>query len=128
MLVLFFVLFLGLEIKHYLADYFLQPYWMLAGKGDVRKAGGYLHAGVHVLLSAIVLLFAGTPWPWLLAFCLAEFVVHYLLDYWKIQYSRDAHVDTHPSQFWALHGLDQMLHQLTYAAMIYGVFVVKGAA
>ena len=39
MTALFFALLIGLEIKHYVADYFLQPGWILGGKGDFRKPG-----------------------------------------------------------------------------------------
>jgi hypothetical protein len=127
MLVLFFILFIGLELKHYIADYFLQPAWILIGKGDLRHPGGYAHAGIHAAMSAVVLLVAGTPLPILAALVVAEFVVHYALDYAKIQYSKGVHVDTRPSRFWALHGIDQLTHQLTYAAMIYVVLVSKGA-
>ena len=126
MLALFFILFIGLELKHYIADYFMQPAWMLVGKGNFRHPGGYAHAGVHAALSAVVLLIAGTPLPVLAGLVFAEWVVHYLLDYSKIQYSRGVHVDSSPSRFWALHGFDQITHQLTYAAMIYVVFWSKG--
>ncbi|MBK8084495.1 MAG: DUF3307 domain-containing protein [Devosia sp.] len=128
MVELFFLLFLGLELKHYIADYFMQPGWMLAGKGDYRKIGGYAHAGVHAGLSLIVLLLAGTPVVALVALAIGEFAVHYLLDYSKIHYSRGVHVDTQPRRFWSLHGLDQITHQLTYAAMIYAVLLAKGLA
>ena len=57
-----------------------------------------------------------------------EFVVHYILDFAKIHYSMGVHVDTQPRRFWALHGIDQLTHQLTYAAMIYAVLRVKGLA
>lgn len=127
MLELFFTLFIGLEIKHYIADYFLQPGWMLVGKGDFRHPGGYAHAGVHAGLSAVVLLIAGTPLPVLLGLVVAEYVVHYVLDYSKIHYSKGVHVDGNPRRFWALHGVDQLTHQLTYAAMIYAVLIAKGA-
>ena len=126
MLVLFFILFIGFEIKHYIADYFLQPAWMLVGKGDFRHPGGYAHAGIHAGLSAIVLLVAGTPLPVLAALVVAEWVIHYALDYSKIHYSRGVHVDNNPRRFWALHGVDQLTHQLTYAAMIYAVLLAKG--
>ena len=126
MLLLFFILFIGLEIKHYVADYFLQPAWMLGGKGDLRHPGGYAHAAVHAGLSALVLFGAGTPLPILVALVAAEWVVHYALDYSKIHYSRGVHVDTNPRRFWALHGIDQLTHQLTYAAMIYAVMLAKG--
>ncbi|MDF2983053.1 MAG: hypothetical protein K0Q69_2825 [Devosia sp.] len=126
MVALFFLLFIGLELKHYIADYFLQPGWMLGGKGDFRQPGGYAHAAVHAGLTALVLLLAGTPLAWLAGIVVAEFVVHYLLDYSKIHYSRGVHVDTQPRRFWSLHGLDQITHQLTYAAIIYAVLLSKG--
>ena len=127
MLALFLILFLGLEIKHYIADYFLQPAWILVGKGDIRHPGGYAHAGIHAVLSGLVLLVAGTPLPLLAGLVVAEWVIHYILDYAKIHYSRGVHVDTSPRRFWALHGVDQITHQLTYAAMIYVVLIAKGA-
>ncbi len=127
MLALFFILFVGLEVKHYIADYFLQPAWMLVGKGDLRHPGGYAHAGVHAALSAVVLLIAGTPLPILAALVVGEWVVHYVLDFSKIHYSRGVHVDTSPRRFWALHGVDQLTHQLTYAVMIYVVLLTKQA-
>ena len=128
MLGVFFILLLGLEIKHYLADYFLQPAWMLAGKGDFRRPGGYAHAGIHAGLTGVVLFIAGAPMATLAAIVVAEFVVHYLLDYSKIHYSRGVHVDALPRRFWALHGVDQLTHQLTYAAIIYIVLAAKGLA
>ena len=124
----FFLLFIGLELKHFIADYFLQPGWMLAGKGDFRQPGGYAHAGIHAGLSAVVLLVAGTPVTTLALLVMAEFVVHYLLDYAKIHYSRGVHMEAQPRHFWSLHGLDQITHQLTYAAMIYVVLASKGLA
>ena len=128
MLGLVFTLLLGLEIKHYIADYFLQPGWMLGGKGDLRHLGGYAHAAIHAGLSGIVLLVAGTPPEWVAGLVVAEFAVHYGLDFAKIHYSRGVHVDTDPRRFWALHGVDQLTHQLTYAGMIYLVLLAKGFA
>ena len=127
MILLFFILFIGLEVKHYVADYFLQPAWMLGGKGDFRHPGGYAHAAVHVVLSGVVLLVAGTPVATLALLLAAEYVVHYALDFSKIHYSRGVHVDTNPRRFWALHGVDQLTHQLTYAAMIFVVLQAKQA-
>ena len=58
-----------------------------------------------------MLLAAGTPWAALIGLMVAEFVVHYLLDYSKIHYSKGVHVDTQPRRFWTLHGVDQITHQ-----------------
>jgi len=126
MVALFLLLFVGLELKHFIADYFLQPGWMLSGKGDFRQIGGYAHAGAHAVLTGVVLLIAQVPPGWIAAIMAAEFVVHYLLDYAKIAYSRGVHVDTQPRQFWSLHGLDQIFHQITYAAILYAALVAKG--
>ncbi|MEO6396269.1 MAG: DUF3307 domain-containing protein [Devosia sp.] len=123
---LFIGLLIGFEIKHTIADYFLQPGWILAGKGDITKPGGYAHAGVHAAFSAVVLLIFGTA-PGLIAMLFAaEFVLHYALDFAKIHYSAGVHVDRKPARFWALHGIDQLGHQLTYAAMIYAVLSARG--
>jgi hypothetical protein len=125
---LVFALLIGLEIKHSLGDYFLQPGWMLAGKGDIRNAGGYAHAAIHAGLSLLVLLVCGTPIGLTLMLFAAEFVVHYVLDYSKIHYTAGIHVDNEPRKFWALHGVDQLTHQLTYAGMIFLVLRAKGLA
>jgi hypothetical protein len=128
MTAIFFGLLAGLEIKHYIADYFMQPGWILAGKGDLMQPGGYVHAGIHAVLSFLVLLVCGTP-LWLAAVLLVtEFVLHYALDFAKIHYSMGVHVDKQPRRFWVLHGVDQLTHQLTYAAMIFVVLRVKGLA
>jgi hypothetical protein len=122
----FFGLLIGLEIKHYVADYFLQPGWMLGGKGNIFHPGGYAHAGVHAVLSLIVLVLFGTPVALAAALFAAEFVVHYALDYAKVHYSAGVAVDREPRKFWALHGIDQLTHQLTYAAMIFVALRAQG--
>ena len=126
MTALLFGLLIGLEIKHFIADYLLQPGWILAGKGDFRKPGGYAHAGVHAALTALLLVTLGTPPPLAAAIFAVEFVIHYALDYSKIMYSRGVHVDRQPARFWALHGVDQLAHQLTYAGIIYWVLASRG--
>lgn len=128
MTAIFFGLLLGLEIKHCIADYFLQPGWMLAGKGDIRQPGGYAHAAIHAALSLLVLLLCGTPVGLAAALFAAEFVIHYGLDYAKIRYSVGVPIEREPRRFWALHGIDQLAHQLTYAAMIYIVLRARGLA
>jgi hypothetical protein len=122
----FFILFLGLEIKHVIADYMLQPAWVLAGKGDLRRPGGHAHAGVHALLSGLVMLAAGAPWAVIGLLMAAEYVVHYALDFAKVHYSAGVHAGSRPRRYWALHGFDQLGHQLTYAAMIYAVLLAMG--
>ena len=115
----FFILLVGFQLKHFIADYLLQPSWMVHGKGSIAALGGYLHAGIHAVASAVVLLLVATP-LWLVAvLCLVEFVIHYLLDFAKIHYSHGVDEQREPARFWGLFGLDQLLHQLTYVVMIF---------
>lgn len=123
-----FGLLVGLEIKHFIADYLLQPNWILAGKGDVRLPGGYAHAGIHAVFSFIVLLVCGTSFGLAATLLVAEFVVHYALDYAKVYYSRGVSMESQPRRYWALHGADQLTHQLTYIAMVYVVLRAGGYA
>lgn len=119
MLGVIFTLLVGLQVKHHLADYFLQADWMVAGKGDLRHAGGYAHAGLHALLSGAVMLVAGIPLLVLGLLALAEWAVHYALDFSKAHYARGTTAVANPQRYWAMHGFDQLGHQLTYAAMIF---------
>lgn len=128
MIVQLFGLLVGLEIKHFIADYLLQPAWILAGKGDMRLPGGYAHAGIHAVFSFIVLLVFGTPVGLAVALLVAEFVVHYALDYAKVYYSRGVQMERDARRYWALHGLDQLSHQITYIVMVYVVMRAAGFA
>ena len=114
---LFLILFVGLELKHLIADYFLQPGWMLAGKGNFAMPGGYAHAGVHVALSAVVLLLAGVSLPTLALLVAAEFVVHFTIDHTKALLSKRSKSGPTTAVYWALHGGDQCIHHLSYLAM-----------
>jgi hypothetical protein len=126
MAVVFFGLLIGLELKHFVADYLMQPVWMLSGKGNIFHPGGYAHAAIHAALSLVVLLFAGTPFALAIALFAGEFVIHYGLDYSKIHYSEGVHMHSRPARFWALHGVDQLAHHLTYVAMIYLALKAQG--
>jgi hypothetical protein len=119
MIASFFVLLVGFQIKHFIADFLAQPDWMLQGKGSLAAVGGYVHAGIHAACSALVLLIAGVPTWVLVALVVAELVVHYALDFAKAHYSAGVDEVARPARYWAMFGLDQLLHQLTYVAMIY---------
>lgn len=113
-----------LQLKHFVADYLLQPGWVLVGKGDMRKPGGYAHAGAHAIGSLPAYLVAGLGVVPILALMLAEFAVHYVIDYVKAGLSRRSHAGPTAARYWALHGADQLAHQLTYAAMTYAIMAL----
>jgi Protein of unknown function (DUF3307) len=108
-----------LQLKHYVADYLLQPKWMLFAKGDVRRAGGYVHAGIHALGSIPAYLIAGLGRTDIAVLCVAEFIIHYLVDFIKADLSARSKAGPNTMIYWALHGGDQLMHQLTYAGLIF---------
>ena len=79
------------QVKHFVADYLLQPGWILRGKGDLRLAGGYAHAGLHALGSMPAFLVAGLGAQEVAALAAAEFAIHYAIDFTKAGISRRSH-------------------------------------
>lgn len=107
-----------MQLKHFVVDYVLQPAWVLRGKGDFRMVGGYVHAGGHALGTVPALMLAGGGVQRIAILVLAEFLVHYLIDHAKALASRHCRADATTRAYWAMHGADQLMHQLTYAALI----------
>lgn len=120
------IILIGLQIKHFVADYLLQTRWMIAGKSSFWKPGGYVHVGIHALGSLVVLVLVGVPLAVSAPLVLAEAVVHYLIDYGKAMWSRTRPVDVTRASYWAAHGADQLMHQLTYALMLFAVLKSSG--
>lgn len=107
-----------LQFKHFVADYLLQPAWILRGKGDLRHPGGYAHAGLHALGSLPALMMLDLNGVWIGMMMAGEFGVHFVIDHFKAihAYKRPAAMTTRA--YWAAHGADQFLHHLTYVGML----------
>jgi len=114
---------LGLFIKHFICDFPLQMFpWMYLNKGRYLHPGGIVHAGVHGIGTLIVLSFFFEI-KLSIFYALIDMLVHYHIDWAKMNLSR--HYDLKPNNsewFWVLLGLDQLLHHLTYFAIIYYAF------
>jgi hypothetical protein len=113
------------QVKHFVADYLLQPGWVRCGKGDLRRAGGYVHAGIHAAGSLPALMVAGVGATQLAMLAIAEFAVHYTLDFSKASLSSRSHAGPETQTYWTLHGADQLMHQMTYAALILAAQVAR---
>jgi hypothetical protein len=124
----FFMLLIGLQLKHFVADFLLQPGWILAGKGDIRLPGGYAHAGIHAAFTALVLAGTGVPVGTIVTVMLVEFVLHYGLDYAKVHYSKNVDISAQASRYWGLFGVDQLAHQITYMVIGYVGLAALGFA
>jgi len=115
------ILISALLIKHFVADFYLQKPYHYLNKGTYGHAGGIAHAAHHVLLSLIVLIVIlpmSACW-WILLACAIEGVLHYHIDWSKVQVNKRYNLKPDNSEkYWWLLGLDQLLHQATYILMI----------
>jgi len=117
----------GLQAKHFVADYLLQPRWMIAGKASFSRPGGYVHVAIHALGSLLVLVPAGVSIATITGLVIAEAIAHYIIDYAKARWSLAHPSDPERKAYWAAHGADQFMHQLTYAMMLFLVTIGVGA-
>lgn len=116
------LLLLLLQLKHFLFDFVLQTPYQLKNKGTYGHPGGILHSGLHAVATALILLVLATPAATLVAIVAGEFVVHYHIDWGKEQITRRFGAGQN-AFFWRMIGLDQLLHQLTYVAIVAILYV-----
>ncbi|MEW9807374.1 DUF3307 domain-containing protein [Mesorhizobium sp. ZMM04-5] len=110
-------LFALLLVKHCLGDFVLQTKWQVHEKGIYGAPGGLVHSAIHVAGTLVALLLVQASFPVVATVLIAEFVVHYHIDWGKekvVRYFgwRDG------ARFWNAIGFDQLLHGLTYVAIV----------
>ena len=125
MMVLTIAMLVCFQVKHFMADYMLQPGWMRSGKGDLRRAGGYAHAAIHAVGSLPALAIAGLGAAPMAALFTAELATHYVIDYSKASLSSRSLAGPDTQAYWTLHGADQLMHQMTYAGLILAAQVME---
>jgi Protein of unknown function (DUF3307) len=108
-----------LLFKHYVADFCVQTPYQFMNKGRYGHPGGLLHSGIHALLTIPVVFILKPSLPHIGAAIVAtEFLVHYHIDWGKEQLTRLTGWTPNTSRYWQLFGFDQLLHGLTYVAII----------
>jgi len=108
-----------LMAKHAVADFYLQTAYQFLNKGTYGHPGGLLHAGIHVALTPLVyLVLAPTTLLLVLSITAGEFLVHYHTDWLKEQINRRKGWTVNDHNFWSLLGTDQLVHGLTYLAIV----------
>lgn len=114
-----------LQAKHFVCDFALQSTFQVRTKGIYGHPGGLLHAFIHIIGTAPVFLLIRPSLLVGLAILLAEYVVHYHIDWTKEQIVRRAALTTSDGGYWILLGADQLLHGWTYVAIV-AVLVTTG--
>ena len=108
-----------LAAKHAIADFFLQTKYMYANKGTYGHPGGLLHVLIHLGLSAPLLWILPPPSAIYGALVLgAELAVHYHCDWAKEKIVKSNGWTFTNDNYWRATGIDQLVHGLTYIAMV----------
>ena len=111
------VLVLLLFTKHFVVDFPLQKAYQWQNKGTYGHLGGILHAALHGVTTALVLMwYAPYASIWL---GLIDMFVHYHIDWAKMNINKKYNwgANTH-EEFWWLLGFDQYLHAITYVGLV----------
>lgn len=122
------ILMLLFVTKHLIFDWWMQPAWMAFEKHDMRKKGGYIHAGLNVIgtwITVVMFGFMGYDYQvsitLYILLLLGEFVSHYLMDFIKMNVNRKMGWKCNEHQaFWNWTGFDQWFHMM-YLVMMAGL-------
>lgn len=100
-----------LFVKHFLADFVWQTKRMLKDKGHFGRLGGFQHAGLHGVLTYVILMHFLNPQACVM-FAGFDAFVHYHIDLVKVKAS--AKLTAQDNMYWVWFGLDQLAHAFTY--------------
>jgi hypothetical protein len=109
-----------LFVKHFVVDFPLQNSFQYLNKGKYLHFGGILHSGLHCITTGLIFLFYS---DYFIVYAIVDFLLHYHIDWLKVNLNKKlGYSPTTHEEFWWLLGLDQLLHSLTYVAMV-AVFI-----
>jgi hypothetical protein len=112
-----------LLVKHAAADFVLQSRRQRQEKGIYGAVGGLQHSLIHVCLTLpVFFLLPPVAASTIAVIMAAEFLLHYHIDWSKEQIVRREGWTSHDAEFWWAIGFDQLLHGLTYIALLWLVF------
>lgn len=107
-----------LQVKHFIGDFVLQSARQSRFKSGYGHRAGLEHAGVHGVLTLPCLLAVGVALTPAVIASAAELVIHYHEDWLKERIIHHAGLTTADKGYWLAFGADQLVHQLTYVAII----------
>jgi len=112
--ILILLLLVAFNVKHFLADFVWQFEYMILEKGIYGAPGGIHHSGMHAFFTFGILVWINLPMA--LVGSVIDFIIHYHTDWAKQQTNKGC--TPNDAKFWMLMGFDQMVHHLTYLALI----------
>ena len=105
--------------KHFVLDFILQTPYQFLNKGKYGHPGGILHSGLQGIGTTLCFFIVDADgMPVYLVFGLIDFLVHYHVDWLKVQLNTIYKLTQENPYYWWLLGADQYLHALTYIFLL----------
>ncbi|MBG1231283.1 DUF3307 domain-containing protein [Aestuariivirga litoralis] len=112
-----FLLLILFQFKHFVADGPLQTKAMVDEKSRYGATLGIVHAGIHGILTIVVVMLVLHGWVWAVVLGLIDFAIHYHVDYVKERLVKYWGFTPADGPFWWALSADQMMHHLTYIGL-----------
>jgi len=114
-----FVLLGALFVKHWYIDFVNQTNEEVAGKGTYGNAHGVMHSIKHGVATFIIFMLFTGGFEYSIILGFIDFVLHYHIDWAKMNINRRWNYTIDMPQFWAWLGADQLAHSLTYLFLVW---------
>ena len=108
----------ALEVKHFLCDFVFQTEYQVRTKGIYGHVGGFIHSGYHMIGTIPALLIMQAPLRAIVIIMIGEFLIHYHTDWTKSNVDSYFDWGQADARYWMVFGTDQLIHQLTYLAIV----------
>lgn len=108
------------QLKHFVCDWVIQTDQQIRHKGRYMDLTGVTHSIDHAILTVAVILPFSSRWAFTAG--LVDGIIHYHVDWLKQNLCFQWSLNPGDKKFWVLMGADQLLHQLTYLALVFLIF------
>jgi hypothetical protein len=106
------------QAKHFICDFVLQTVYLYRNKGIYGHRAGFIHAGLHAVASLPAILIISNASGLVATILVAEFLVHYHVDWLKLHIDKRHRLAINQSRYWVVFGADQLAHQITYIVFL----------
>lgn len=114
-----FLLLALLFTKHWYVDFVNQTAEEVEWKGTFLDWRGLKHSLKHGLATGLILYFATNIGALSIVLGIFDFLVHYHIDWAKININNRKNYTPQTKEFWVWLGLDQLAHSLTYIFIVW---------
>lgn len=114
-----YVIFILLFVKHWYIDFVNQSMEEVHGKGIYGNAHGLMHSIKHGVATFLIFWWFLSNWPLAIILGFIDFVLHYHIDWTKININKKYNYTVENPKFWWWLGADQLAHQITYIFLIW---------